>query len=92
MRPEYDFSGGVRGKHAQEYRRGHTVTIHRKDGSTVVERHGHPLQGDASPGRNAGPTPTSCTPSEYTQPRGRAWITNEHGKCWKPSNAKESGT
>ena len=42
MRPEYDFSGGVRGKHAQAYRRGHTVTIHRKDGSTVVERHGSP--------------------------------------------------
>jgi hypothetical protein len=42
MRPEYDFSGGVRGKHAREYRRGNTVTIHRKDGSTVVELHGPP--------------------------------------------------
>lgn len=42
MRPEYDFSGGVRGKYAREYRQGHTVTIHRKDGSTVVERHGPP--------------------------------------------------
>ena len=42
MRPEYDFSGGVRGKYASEYHRGHTVTIHRKDGSTVVERLGPP--------------------------------------------------
>lgn len=42
MRPEYDFSGGVRGKYASEYLRGHTVTIHRKDGSTVVERYGPP--------------------------------------------------
>ena len=29
MRPEYDFRGGVRGKHYQAYRRGHTVTIHK---------------------------------------------------------------
>lgn len=44
MRPEYDFSGGVRGKHARDYRRGHTVTVHRKDGSTVVEHFG-PVEG-----------------------------------------------
>ena len=37
MRPEYDFRGGVRGKHHQAYRRGHTVTIHKTDGSTVVQ-------------------------------------------------------
>lgn len=42
MRSEYDFSGGVRGRYAQEYWRGHTVTIDREDGSTVVERHGPP--------------------------------------------------
>ena len=42
MRPEYDFSGGVRGRYAKEYRRGHTVTIGREDGSTVVERQGPP--------------------------------------------------
>ncbi len=48
MRPEYDFSGGVRGKYAREYRRGHTVTIQRKDGSTVLERHGPPEGGIAS--------------------------------------------
>lgn len=44
MRPEYDFTGGVRGKHARDYRRGHTVTVHRKDGSTVVENFG-PVEG-----------------------------------------------
>ncbi len=27
MLPEYDFSGGVRGKHYQVYRRGHSVRI-----------------------------------------------------------------
>jgi hypothetical protein len=37
MRPEYDFCGGVRGKHYQAYRRGHTVTIHKTDGSKVVQ-------------------------------------------------------
>jgi len=37
MRPEYDFSEGVRGKHYQAYREGHTVTIHQADGSTVVQ-------------------------------------------------------
>lgn len=31
--PEYDFSGGVRGKHAQEYRQGVTVTVHKADGT-----------------------------------------------------------
>lgn len=36
MRPEYDFRGGVRGKHYQAYRCGHKVTIHKTDGSTVV--------------------------------------------------------
>jgi hypothetical protein len=37
MRPEYDFRGGVRGKHYQAYRRGHTVTIHKTDGTTAVQ-------------------------------------------------------
>ena len=36
--PEYDFSDGVRGKHYQAYRQGHTVTIHKADGSTVVQQ------------------------------------------------------
>jgi len=37
MRPEYDFRGGVRGKHYQAYRHGHTVTIHQEDGTTIVQ-------------------------------------------------------
>jgi len=37
MRAEYDFSGGVRGKHAAAYHEGHTVTIHQKDGTTIVQ-------------------------------------------------------
>jgi hypothetical protein len=37
MRAEYDFSGGVRGKHAVAYHEGHTVTIHKKDGTTIVQ-------------------------------------------------------
>jgi hypothetical protein len=34
MLPEYDFSGGVRGKHYRAYHEGHTVVIHRADGTT----------------------------------------------------------
>jgi len=37
MREEYDFSGGVRGKHYKAYREGHTVCIHKKDGTTSVQ-------------------------------------------------------
>lgn len=37
MHAEYDFSGDVRGKHAAAYHQGHTVTIHKKDGTTVVQ-------------------------------------------------------
>lgn len=37
MQDEYDFSDGVRGKHAGAYRDGHTVRITRKDGA--VEEH-----------------------------------------------------
>ena len=37
MRAEYDFSGAVRSKHAAAYRQGHSVTIHKKDGTTLVE-------------------------------------------------------
>ena len=36
MREEYDFSDGVRGKHYKAYREGHTVYIHKEDGSTSV--------------------------------------------------------
>jgi hypothetical protein len=37
MMPEYDFKNGVRGKHYQAYREGHTVTVHQKDGTTQVQ-------------------------------------------------------
>jgi hypothetical protein len=37
MRPEYDFRGGIRGKHAAAYRQGHTVKIHHPDGATTTQ-------------------------------------------------------
>ncbi len=37
MLPEYDFSGGVRGKHYRAYRKGHSVTIHKTDGSEQIQ-------------------------------------------------------
>ena len=37
MLPEYDFSGGSRGKHAPQYQGGHDVKIHKTDGTTAVQ-------------------------------------------------------
>lgn len=39
MLPEYDFSGkkGVRGKHVKAMREGYTVTVHKEDGTTLVQ-------------------------------------------------------
>ena len=40
MHPEYDFTnlaGGVRGKYYKAYRAGHTVKIHKADGTTLVQ-------------------------------------------------------
>lgn len=37
MQPEYNFSGGVRGKHYEAYQRGYKITIHKADG-TIEER------------------------------------------------------
>ena len=34
MQSEYDFSGGVRGKHARAYRQGVTVTVQMADGTS----------------------------------------------------------
>ena len=34
--PEYDFSGGVRGKHVRQYRQGHTVKVRKRDGTVGV--------------------------------------------------------
>ncbi|MGA2400711.1 MAG: hypothetical protein ABSG91_03275 [Syntrophobacteraceae bacterium] len=36
MRDEYDFTGGVRGKHYRAMQAGYTITIHQPDGETVV--------------------------------------------------------
>jgi hypothetical protein len=38
MLPDYDFSAGVRGKHYRDYQRGHTVKIHKTDGTTVIQQ------------------------------------------------------
>ncbi|MBU0512777.1 MAG: BrnT family toxin [Chloroflexi bacterium] len=38
MRPEYDFSGGVRSKHYKAYHEGHTVTVHNEDGTTLIRQ------------------------------------------------------
>jgi hypothetical protein len=40
MLREYDFSKGVRGKHCKAYRKGHTVRIHKTDGTTLVQHFG----------------------------------------------------
>jgi len=40
IRPEYDFTkmkGGIRGKYYKAYRKGHTVKIHKSDGTTTVQ-------------------------------------------------------
>ena len=40
MRPEYDLKslrGGVRGKYYEAYRQGHTVKVHKTDGTTLVQ-------------------------------------------------------
>ena len=37
LKAEYDFSGGVRGKHFNEMQAGYTVTVHQSDGSTIVK-------------------------------------------------------
>ncbi len=36
MRAEYDFTGGMRGKHYRAMRAGYTITIHEADGATVI--------------------------------------------------------
>ena len=37
MRAEYNFTGGVRGKHYHAMQAGYTITIHKADGTTVVK-------------------------------------------------------
>ena len=36
MRPEYDFTGGVRGKHAAAVRQGYSQIVHHADGSREI--------------------------------------------------------
>jgi hypothetical protein len=36
MLPEYDFSNGVRGKHAAAYQSGYRIIVHKQDGSTEM--------------------------------------------------------
>jgi len=38
MRPEYDFTAGIRGKHYKEYQKGHSVTINKKNGTTIIHK------------------------------------------------------
>ena len=38
MRAEYDFSGGVRGKHYEALREGYSVKVQRADGTTLVQQ------------------------------------------------------
>jgi len=37
MRAEYDFTGGVRGRHYHAMQAGYTITIHKADGTTVTK-------------------------------------------------------
>jgi hypothetical protein len=37
MRTEYDFRGGVRGKHSKAMQAGYIITIHNADGTTIVK-------------------------------------------------------
>jgi len=37
MRAEYDFTGGVRGKHYHAMQGGYTITIYKADGTTLVK-------------------------------------------------------
>jgi hypothetical protein len=37
LHAEYDFSQGIRGKHAKAYHQGHQVTVHQEDGTTIVQ-------------------------------------------------------
>ncbi len=38
MRSEYDFRGGVRGKHAKAMQAGYTIMVHNADGTTTVQQ------------------------------------------------------
>lgn len=37
MRSEYNFTGGVRGKHCRDLRQGYSVKVHQSDGTTLIQ-------------------------------------------------------
>jgi len=37
MLPEYEFKDGIRGKHYKAHHKGHTVKIHKVDGTTTIQ-------------------------------------------------------
>ena len=37
MRTEYDFTGGVSGKHYKAMQVGYTITVHKADGTTITK-------------------------------------------------------
>jgi hypothetical protein len=39
MLPEYDFTRGVRGKHAEQFRRGYSMKVHKANGDIEVRHH-----------------------------------------------------
>ena len=39
IRPEYDFTAGVRGKHNKAYQKGHTVRIRKENGTVSVQHY-----------------------------------------------------
>ena len=42
MQPEYDFAGGIRGKHYLAFQRGYTVHVRKADGTTTEETYTPP--------------------------------------------------
>ena len=78
VRPEYDFKnmkGGVRGKYYKAYRAGHTVKIHKTDGTTAVQH--FTLEGGYSK-RVKGVTGAAYG-TEFNDPRNQN--TDQHGEA-----------
>jgi hypothetical protein len=38
LRPEYDFSGAIRGKHYKPLHKGYSVHLHQTDGTTLIQQ------------------------------------------------------
>jgi hypothetical protein len=55
MLPEYDFTGGVRGKHREAMRTGYTARFNQADGITLIQRFKAELwDGQIEAGKEAG--------------------------------------